>query len=272
MSIDIVASHTLTAEEAERLTSRIRLLVGSVADTMGKLRDLVHEAKSSGAHDALGYASWSAYLLDLFGDEPLRLTRDVRRELVAELSEQGLSTRAIAPIVGVSKDTVQRDIAGVSNETPAAVDDVLDALDRVHEESRMTLPPVITFDTATGEVVDAPTVTEVTETHTVKTVTGLDGKTYKTPAPKAPKPVMSREAAEQDNAEQASVALADAVFTLWGLTFKAHRDRLADEWWPAGSGAVPPSGRDLVTSDNFRIIADALNQFADEWEARNGDH
>ncbi len=45
-----------------------------------------------------------------------------RRDLVAWLSGQGMSTRAIAPIVGVSKDTVHRDIAGVSNETPAPVE------------------------------------------------------------------------------------------------------------------------------------------------------
>lgn len=36
------------------------------------------------------------------------------------LANEGMSTQAIAPIVGASKDTVHRDlIAGVSNETPA---------------------------------------------------------------------------------------------------------------------------------------------------------
>ena len=33
-------------------------------------------------------------------------------------SDEGMSTRAIAPIVGASKDTVHRDLTGVANETP----------------------------------------------------------------------------------------------------------------------------------------------------------
>lgn len=34
-------------------------------------------------------------------------------------SAAGMSTRAIAPVVGVSKDTVHRDLSPVSDETPA---------------------------------------------------------------------------------------------------------------------------------------------------------
>lgn len=41
------------------------------------------------------------------------------RELVSELSEAGMSTRAIAPIVGAGNKTVARDIAAVSVDTPA---------------------------------------------------------------------------------------------------------------------------------------------------------
>lgn len=39
------------------------------------------------------------------------LTRDQRRELVSELSDEGMSTRAIAPIVGAGMTTVKRDLA-----------------------------------------------------------------------------------------------------------------------------------------------------------------
>lgn len=50
-------------------------------------------------------------------DTPLmRLTRDQRQELVSELADQGMSTRAIAPIVGASVATVKRDVAPGSNE------------------------------------------------------------------------------------------------------------------------------------------------------------
>lgn len=43
------------------------------------------------------------------GEEPMRLARDERRDMVRMLSEEGLSTRAIAPIVGVSQSSVDRD-------------------------------------------------------------------------------------------------------------------------------------------------------------------
>src|SRR5690606_14318130 len=51
----------------------------------------------------------------------MQLTRDQRRELVSELADEGMSTRAIAPIVGASVATVKRDVAAPgSNEPPAA--------------------------------------------------------------------------------------------------------------------------------------------------------
>lgn len=63
--------------------------------------------------------------------------------IVADLAEQGMSTRAIAPVVGASVATIKRDVAGGSFEPPA--------------------PPVPTFgpdpvevDHETGEVYQAP--------------------------------------------------------------------------------------------------------------------
>lgn len=162
--------------DARRLTERIRLIAGTVADNMQKLRELVDQARSGNAHAVLGYASWTAYITDLFGDEPLRLARDVRQELVAELASQGMSTRAIAPIVGVDQATVTRDIArGDANASPAP--------------APLDSPMVV--DEATGEILDDEpeqvTVTEHTETVKTKTVTGLDGKTYQKPSPSEPR-------------------------------------------------------------------------------------
>ena len=44
-------------------------------------------AKAGNAHLALGYKSWTAYLSDGLSDEPLRLARDERRELVGRLAD-----------------------------------------------------------------------------------------------------------------------------------------------------------------------------------------
>ena len=140
MSSEPILTRFDETHDAQRRVQRIRELSASITENVQTLIQLVHVAKASSDHEVLGYASWTAYLVDVFGDEPLSLTRDVRRELVAELSAQGMSTRAIAPIAGVTDMTVRRDMAGATNVAPQA-------------------------DPLTGEVLE-------------RTVTGLDGKTY----------------------------------------------------------------------------------------------
>jgi len=58
--------------------------------------------------------------LDGNGATLSRLGVDLRREVVRELTEAGLSTRAIAPVVGVSNFTVSKD-QGVRDLTPNPV-------------------------------------------------------------------------------------------------------------------------------------------------------
>lgn len=153
-----VANVTMTETDARKLTERIRITAHNYTEAKAKLLELVQEAKDGGAHEALGYASWTAYLAEVLGDEPLRLARDDRQDMVKVLSAEGMSTRAIAPIVGSSKDTVQRDIAGVSDETPAPAAPVqgLDGKQYARREPK----PTEYFDAVTGEIttgdIDAP--------------------------------------------------------------------------------------------------------------------
>jgi hypothetical protein len=82
----------------------------------------------------------------------MRLERDVRQELVAELHAQGMSTRAIAPIVGVDNKTVHNDIkriAGVENSTPEHPAPEPESY-WSPEESFVGAHPI------TGEIIDAP--------------------------------------------------------------------------------------------------------------------
>lgn len=121
--------------DARRLTERIRITAHNYAEAKAQLIALVQEAKEGRAHEALGYASWQAYLSDTLGDEPMRLARDERREMVQVLTAEGMSTRAIAPIVGVHHDTVYRDQkSSVGNQTVAAprVSHGLDGKTRTH--------------------------------------------------------------------------------------------------------------------------------------------
>jgi len=68
--------------------------------------------------ETLGYADWDSYVQDRFGDKLLRLTRAGRESLALTLNATGFSTRAIAPVIGVSKSTVAELVsAGVQNRT-----------------------------------------------------------------------------------------------------------------------------------------------------------
>jgi hypothetical protein len=80
----------------------------------------------------------------------LKVTPEVRPEVVELLASAGMSTRAIAAVTGVSRSTVSRDLSGVSFETP---------------------------DDSDTEVCPAA----------AAAITGMDGKTYARPKPK-PRP------------------------------------------------------------------------------------
>lgn len=123
MTVDILESQ-MSEDAARRITERIRIVAVTFAESWQKLIDLVQEAKEGHAHIALGYASWPAYLSEVLGEEPMRLARDERRVMVQLLAAEGMSTRAIAPIVGArSHMTVSNDLKalGVQECTPAPV-------------------------------------------------------------------------------------------------------------------------------------------------------
>jgi N6-adenosine-specific RNA methylase IME4/transposase-like protein len=117
-SLPLAARENVTAlsrDAAERLTTRISLKLGTLADAYESVMPLIREAIDGKAHEVLGYPSIGAYAADRFGDSLTRLGVDMRRDVVGELLSAGMSIRAIAPIVGASKSTVANDIAQLSN-------------------------------------------------------------------------------------------------------------------------------------------------------------
>lgn len=139
--------------------------------------DLLVEAYQRRAWAALGYATWDAYTDAELGATRLRIPREERREVVASMTEAGMSTRAISAALGVTKSQVARD-RGVPNGAPApepidaeVVDDEPDALaDKIAAE-------LAASDESYAEQAKA---TEPTP------VLGTDGKTYTvTPKPAA---------------------------------------------------------------------------------------
>ena len=243
-----VATPVMSEDEAERITRRIALVAGSVRESMEKLHALVDEAKRGNAHVALGYRSWTEYLADTLGKQPLRLDRDERREVVGYLSGEGMSTRAIAPIVGVSNKTVHEDrqvLPEVTPEpmpsgppaTPEAFEaeygmrpDEADALissgmvaDR--DEFDQAAIDLSTVDMETGEIRE-PDPSDGTA------VTGRDGKTYPKPTPRPkPEPSKPRRAPLPDAFFKAAYDLEKKVNTLVNLTsddrFPQNREQVA---------------------------------------------
>lgn len=147
----------LDAAVAERRAERITLRLDAIADNYAAVMPMIREAIEQRDDLALGYRSPGEYVADRFGGSLQRLGVEVRRAVVGELTAAGLSTRAIAPVVGVSHMTVQNDVSasGVKDFTPEAAS------------------------------ADFPEMPEVLQ----KAVTGVDGKTYSRPTSRAtPRP------------------------------------------------------------------------------------
>lgn len=120
-AINAVPSLSLTTDEAASLTEEIRSRLNALADNTEAVLDLIAQAKAGDAHVALGFASWTAYVAAEFGEALGRLTRGERRPVAELLSSEGMSTRAIGRVLGVSNATVSRDLAGVTDVTGEVV-------------------------------------------------------------------------------------------------------------------------------------------------------
>ena len=140
------AAPAMTEDDARRITERIRSAVIHTQESIEKVQRLLAEAKDGGAHVALGYGEhgWAKYMADLFGERPLRLPRDQRKELVGYLAGEGMSSRSIAPIVGATDRQVRRDISGGTFVPPEM-------------QGAPTPCPAPTVDRTTGEVADTGT-------------------------------------------------------------------------------------------------------------------
>lgn len=273
MMAEVVTFPAMTEAEAERVTEQIAFRIDSITENYEVVMVLMRDALARNAHEALGYASPGAYIADRFGKSLQSLGASLRREFVHELSDAGLSTRAIAPVFDVSHMTIARDIeskAPVTPVTPEPVekmrpDEVAALMSSGFVETVDELAEVVglTVNTRTGEVIE-PTVTEHTVTEKVKTTIGLDGKTYKRPEPK---PIPNGDAANKINAIQAAKSIGSALETLLGMTYEKYRHGVVTDWWPLGKDEVPPSQSELFTPSQLRHIAQGLIDTANEMEA-----
>lgn len=112
----VALTPVLTYAEAEALTEEIRTAAADTADRMEDLVALVSRARDGHADQVLGHPSWTAYLAKVAGT--VHAGQANRKAIARYLNDQGLSIRAIAPIIGVSVGTAHGVLAGVQNRTP----------------------------------------------------------------------------------------------------------------------------------------------------------
>jgi len=182
---------------AERRAERITLRLDAIADNYRAVLPLIREAIEKRDDIALGYRSPGEYVADRFGQSLAGLGVDVRRAVVGELTEAGLSTRAIAAPLGVSEGTVRSDLKQVRSATHLTQTPASDLHDQPTAAS--SAPVASDVEQAPGGEGNGEAPVHHPEDPSPRSpVTGIDGKTYPGPAtrakPRKPLPDVARDA------------------------------------------------------------------------------
>ena len=148
-----------------------------MADSWAGALPLIRETIEREVYKALGYASHGAFISERFGDSLSKLGVEMRREVVKELTDAGLSTRSLAPVFGVSQKTIVKDRQAVEVIPEVSPDQPFDPTP--------TLPPR-EDDWTPGEDVNVVTgelIGSDDDLQTEPRTTGLDGKSYPQKSP-----------------------------------------------------------------------------------------
>lgn len=101
----------LEQDAALRLDEAIQDIAGKTAEHLEYLADLLVEAKQGQIHELLGFTSWPEYLIARLRPIAVALNVEDSRTLVAQLYRHGMSVRAVAEAVGMSKSSVGRQVS-----------------------------------------------------------------------------------------------------------------------------------------------------------------
>ena len=184
----------MTETEARDITRRINSDLDGIASHYESVMPLIREALTRQAWAALGYNGPSDYIAAEFDGSMRGLPREVRQVVVAELSAAGMSTRAIAPVVGVDQATVTRDRArGDASASPEQ-----SCSPEPFPEAE-TENPLDGWSTSATEALTKTTVTTKTATEPITPVVGIDGRRY----PQRPKTAEPRRSPLADSARTA---------------------------------------------------------------------
>ena len=185
---------------------------------------------------ALGYDSWNELCEAEFRGAVIGLPRTERREAVRQMTEAGMSTRAIGGALGVGVATVSRDReeTTVPNGT---VDDQPREVIGLDGKTRTYPPrPTITVDSETGEIIDSPQPRYVV-----------------TEAEKERQREESRIGAIRRYVSDMNLAFAGLSM----LKHDQHRQTLIEHWEAASTH---------WSADDLHDLADLLHDLANDWK------
>lgn len=179
--VNYATGELLDTAAAERRAERITLRLDAIADNYAAVMPMIREAIEKRDDMALGYRSPGEYVSDRFGGSLQRLGVDVRRAVVGELTAAGLSTRAIAPVVGVTQKTVVKDMQSLR----AQVIPEVSPAETPEPGEASTASTTIGGSDERGAAIEQPVVP-------LAPVVGIDGKAYTRPDRKMPRPAAEK--------------------------------------------------------------------------------
>jgi len=253
------------ADAADRRRQRIKLLLETMIQNRGKVLDLITEASENHDHIALGFKSWSDYVRTEYAGLLTRLTVEDRRETVLILSRTGLSTRAIAPIVGTNHSTIVRDLQSGGADAPPADEQEIQQHARSEEafvEHYGMRPDIADGLISSGFVTTRNEFDEIADKirndpAPERTVAGIDGKAYPVPALK-PAPRKPRQKATPDAFWDAAYDFQKKLTTLENVVkrdiFPRNRKAIRDKHL----------GELIRYSNRLKVVISALSDPVDD--------
>lgn len=226
----------LTAAEARERIDRVK---GHVDQISEDVLQLWHGL----AWQALGYDDWYS-MCDAEFEVRIQLPREKRQELVADLSSEGMSTRAIGAAIGVSHPTVLTDLKSGGQDLPPEPETETEPESKtatITTKTKTTDERTVTevVDTETGEITEQP--------QPVAKVIGLDGKTYQ----RKPKPTQPNRKSLIDDFEKSLATVNKSVERL-----RKHTD---DDRWKKNAALI--SDRNYGDLDRLiKTLAEVINQ------------
>jgi hypothetical protein len=219
----------------------------------------------------LGYANWDEMRRGEYGSlTSVTAPRAERPELVQRFRKAGLTQRETAETLGVSRETVKRNDEPTYRPRDPKGADAPFGHDVVEAELVEDEPSFVSATAAlAGPEDEVGEVIEDDETVDLETGEIRPRLSVVSPAPARPihqAPVANKdEWSEQDRAEELAGNLARNLSLLYAIT---NPDRRADyiATWRLGTQSRPVLGQNFITPEHMRRLADALNDFAKEWE------